>query len=237
MIVRTGKGMRWVGPSRTVVAGVLAAAVVVTGFGVPVPAQAAQVSAKTEITSAAAWAQSQAQVATTAPAPTPTASPDAPAAASAQVATGEIAPGQESVVVSPEITVTFSGAQIQDPLDVTVDRLPAGAAEEAALAMDGLAIGSVFDVDAATADGTDVTVFPGTVTAPDAAGSESATETSGGTGGQVLGGPVSSSTLLSRSAAPAASADCRHPGRASTVPRSGRRRPPTALAGTRSRPR
>ena len=212
MIVSTARVMRWVGPSRTVVAGVLAAAVMVTGFGVPVPAQAAEMSETPAMSSAAAWAQSKAQVATTTPAPTPTTSADAPAATSVEVATGEIAPGQESVVVSPEITVTFSGAQITDTLDVTVDRLATGAAEDAALAMDGVAIGSVFDVDAATADGTDVTVFPGTVTAPDAAGSDRATEASGGTGSQVLGGPVSSSTLLSRSATPAASTDWPAPG-------------------------
>lgn len=212
MSVWNSENTRWVRPPRTVLAGVLTAALVVTGIGVPVAAQAAELSVAPAATGAAAWAQSQARAATTTPAPAPIGAADAPDQAPVQVATGEIAPGQESVVVSPEITVTFSGAQVQDALDVTVDRLPAGAAQEAAVVMGGVAIGSVFDVDAATADGDNVTVFPGTVFAPDAAGSEGATEVSGGTGSAALGGPVSNSALLSRSAAPAASTDWPAPG-------------------------
>lgn len=199
----TTRDTRWGDASRTVLVGALSTALVVTGLSVPLAAQATEVPV-----TPATWAQSRAWAATTTttttttapmtPAPTDSVEPSGEAPVS--VATGAVVPGAESAVISPEIAVTFSGWQVQDALDVTVDRLSTGAAEAAAVATGSAVVGSVYDVTATAEDGADVTVFPSKVSASAPAEEDSVTEAGGGTGAPVLGGPVTSSAPLARSA-------------------------------------
>lgn len=195
----TTRGTPWGNLLRAGLVGALASALVCTGLSTPLVAEAAE-----PVASPAAWAHARARVAATVPAVTPLTAADDPAdEAPVELSTGTISPGEESVLVSPEISVTFSGSQIEEVLDVRVDRLSADVADEAAISSGGVAVGPVFDVSATTGDGDHVTVFPGTVSGLAAAGADNVTQAGGGTGGQVLGAPGAVSAPLSRRAAAA----------------------------------
>lgn len=151
---------RWAG--RGVIATAVAGALVAVML-VPAGPSAAQVRARTG-QQIAAWAREAAS--DPAPAPTQEAVPQMEATpqeadAERQVwATGVVVPDAGGRVTGGPVSVTFSGHDIADPLDVTVAEVDQHTAATAADGASTAVLTPGFDVTAVTPDGDPVTTFP-----------------------------------------------------------------------------
>lgn len=189
MSARVRTVSRWRGAA---VGGLLTAALVASGLAVPALAEpaAGPSSATTDVPPA------EIPSPTNTPAPTSSASgprqptagekgDDAASSGAAPLATGSVRPGEASTVASDLLTVTFSGGDVEENLDVTLSAIGADAADSAETQLGREALTVVVDVLAMTADGIPATSFPSlTTTSPstESVPDNARTTLAGGTG-------------------------------------------------------